>query len=604
MAQFYNFAGQRIIQPGSYTERSFPVDQGVGYAGGNAIIIGEVLTASGGGVPYNAAIGGQPALSSIDNILNVIPNQATALGVFGGGPLYYGAEFFLTPTKDNRFKTPSEAKCIVVNPMTQASAQLLNSAAPIIDVTYNTYGMPGNQAAVQVAAGSVSGKLVTLLYQGQKVVQQDNLALPLISLQYTGAGSAAALTIAGNTMSVVVTGGGAESFSINLANYSSLGALISYLNGLTSYACVLLGASDEYTTIFDAVASQDIKTAYACQATVEAIIRVINSSGTFTAVLHTAAARLVPDNTATFTYLTGGTVSAAQTSDWTAILTMLESYDVDDLVIMTSSIAIQGLVTAHCESMNSITHGKYRQWGAGASGITGSTGSKATQIAQMKAINSAYGEYCISPFQRWDYVSNVLASFDPYYLYPMIAGLRYANNVGMDVVFKYVNVLSTPDIAFQDKNDYAAAGATYIQKSVSVLNGSTNFEIKCNNSTFQGSQVTRSNPAVVYEINVLTKDFEAQVIEKIRALDKVANTLVVSTIQNWITTYLFPKYRDTDGYITDYKDAITGVSQKAFDKVVFTQEGEVFKCSALLTMSVTPRFAFNFLTFITPGQLV
>ena len=186
----------------------------------------------------------------------------------------------------------------------------------------------------------------------------------------------------------------------------------------------------------------------------------------------------------------------------------------------------------------------------------------------------------------------------------MIAGLRYANNVGMDVVFKYVNVLSTPDIAFQDKNDYAAAGATYIQKSVSVLNGSTNFEIKCNNSTFQGSQVTRSNPAVVYEINVLTKDFEAQVIEKIRALDKVANTLVVSTIQNWITTYLFPKYRDTDGYITDYKDAITGVSQKAFDKVVFTQEGEVFKCSALLTMSVTPRFAFNFLTFITPGQLV
>ena len=78
----------------------------------------------------------------------------------------------------------------------------------------------------------------------------------------------------------------------------------------------------------------------------------------------------------------------------------------------------------------------------------------------------------------------------------------------------------------------------------------------------------------------------------------------MTNIENWITTYLLPKYRDSDKWITDYNNPVTGQSQKAFDKVVFVQEGELLKMSAILTMSVTPRFVFNFLTFITPGQLL
>jgi hypothetical protein len=168
----------------------------------------------------------------------------------------------------------------------------------------------------------------------------------------------------------------------------------------------------------------------------------------------------------------------------------------------------------------------------------------------------------------------------------------------MDVVFKYLNVLSTPEILKKDQEDYAAAGATLIQKTTNV-NNINNFEIKVNNTTYQGSQVTRTNPSVVYEINVLTKDYEEQVTEQIRSLDTVANSVIIAKIQNWITTFLFPKYRDDDGWITDGPDG-----QLAFDNVSFTQDGETFTTTATLTMSVTPRFAFNFLTFITPGQNV
>jgi hypothetical protein len=166
------------------------------------------------------------------------------------------------------------------------------------------------------------------------------------------------------------------------------------------------------------------------------------------------------------------------------------------------------------------------------------------------------------------------------------------------VVFKYLNVLSTPEILKSDQEDYAAAGATLIQKTTNV-NNINNFEIKVNNTTYQGSQVTRTNPSVVYEINVLTKDYEEQVIEKLRALDTVANSVIIATIQNWITTFLFPKYRDDYKWITDGPNG-----QKAFDNVLFTQSGEQFITTATLTMSVTPRFAFNFLTFIVPGQTI
>jgi hypothetical protein len=296
-----------------------------------------------------------------------------------------------------------------------------------------------------------------------------------------------------------------------------------------------------------------------------------------------------------YQYLTGGTVSAASTQDWIDALKMLEEYNLNGIVAMTGSTTIQDLIKNHVDRMNTITIKKYRQAGFGA----GSTAaSKSLRIAQMKALNSAYVEYCVSSFQRYDYVNKEIATFDPFYLYALVAGLRYANNVGMDVVFKYLNVLSTPEIANKDQIDYAAAGGTFIQKTVNV-NNITQFEIKCNNSTYQGSQVTRTNPACVYEINVFTKDYEEQVTEQLRALNTVANSVIIAKLQNWILTYLFPYYRDSVKYITDGPDG-----QKAFDNVSFTQSGEQFITTATLTMSVTPRFAFNFMTFIVPGQKV
>lgn len=595
MAVYYDFAGQKIIKPGAYTKRSFPSEQGLGNLSGRVIIMGE---ASKGGVPFDA-------FDDVESVINTVNGQAQALNVFGGGSLYYASEFFLTPTKDDRFNTPSKADCIVVNQMVQASGVLLNGATQIIDIKFNKYGTDGNQAAVKVSAGSLTGKLLQLLYKDNELLNKDNVNLPLMAIQYVGAGSASAMTITATKLTTSCTGAAADDLDITLAEYGDLGSLVNFINSKTAYTCTLTGKSDEKANVFDAVSAQDILTAsYSCVGIVEALIREITASESFTATLHTGSARLVPDNLTNFLFMAGGTVSAATTQNWTDALEKLEKYDVNCLVIASGSSTIKALVNAHVTKMNGMTVKKYRQWISGASTVEN---TKALRIAEMKSINSAYAEYCVSPFKRYDYVNKEVptSDFEAFYLGALIAGLRYSNNVGMDVVFKYLDVLSTPEISEEDQNDYAEAGATLIQKTNNVFNGSQNFEILINNTTYQGSQVTRTNPAVVYEINVLTKFYEEWVIEQLRGLDSVANSVVIATIQNRITTYLFPiLFRDSYKWITDYIDPDTGAVQPAFSNVVFRQEGEQFITEAVFTMSVTPRFAFNFFDFIIPGQYV
>lgn len=587
MAQYYDFAGQKIIIPGAYTDRSFPSDDGGGAVLGLAVIMGE---ATKGGIPYNA-------YTDIDDVINVVEGQAQALEVFGGGDLYYGAEFFLTPTKDSRFKKPSQARCIVVNQMDQAETTLQASAADIIDLAWKKFGINGNTAAVKIGTGTNVGKLIQVIYKGQEVLNKDDVNLDLMQIQYTGAGSPATMTITGTKLTTACTGATTDNLDLTLADYTDMGSLINYINEQPNYTCILTGQSDEKTTVFDAVTTQNILTAYSCVGIVEQIIRTLNATGYIDAELHASAARTVPDNLSAYRFFTGGAVDAATTADWIAALAKLEKYNLNNIICMSGSDTIHALVADHVERMNGVEQKMYRQAGTGSGSAVN---TKALRIAEMKALNSAYMEYCVSSFKRYDYVNKEVPSsdFEPYYLYPMIAGFRYANNVGMNVVFKYLNILSTPEIAMQDQKDYAAAGATFVQKTVNASNVS-NFEIKVNNTTYQGSQVTRTNPACVYEINALTKDYEEKVIEKIRSLDEVANSVIIATIQNWITTYLFPYYRDTKKWITDGPNG-----QKAFDNVTFEQVGEQFITRATLTMSVTPRFALNFFTFIVPGQNV
>jgi hypothetical protein len=587
MAKFFDFAGRLINIPGTYTKRLFPKEQGSGATIGRVVIMGE---ATKGGIPYDA-------FDDIEDVINVVSGQAEALNLFGGGTVYYGSEFYLTPSNDERFNTPGEALCVIVNSMEQAKTTLKDVGTnDIIEIAFNVWGTDGNLAALKLSSGTNTGKLVEVIHKGEPILTEDDVTLNLFDIQYVGAGSAATMTIDATTLSTTVTGAPDDNLSITLAEYPDLGSLINFINDNPAYTCTLTGSSDEKATVFDAISGQDIRTsAYSAVGIVEAIIRQLNSLDTLTANLKTGAARTVPENITDFQYFTGGSVASATTQDWTDALEKLERYNLNNIVVMSGSNTIQQLVKSHVTAMNDVEERKYRQAGLGAGA---STVTKSARIAEMKALDSAYMEYCVSSFERYDFVNQEVATFEPFYLYSMIAGLRYANNVGMDVVFKYLNVLSTPDISRQDQKDYAAAGATVIQKSDDA-NSSNIFEIKINNTTSQSTQPTRTNPAVVYLSNAFSKDQELQVTEQIRSLGEVVNSIIISKIQNWLITELLPGYRDSKGWITDGPDG-----QKAFDDVKFAIEGEKFEVSETVTLSITPRFMFITTTFITPGQRI
>lgn len=586
MARAYEFAGRKIIKPGAYTQRYFPEDEGAGSITGRVLILGE---AAKGGIPYNA-------YPEMDDIINVVSGQAEALEWFGGGDIYYGAEFNLTPSSDERFKKPSQARCIVVNQMTQAETILFAGSDEIIDLSFKKFGTDGNTMAVKVSTGTDEGQLLQLKYKGTEILKQDNVTLPLMSILYTGAAATATMTITATKLTTACAALPADDLDITLADFTDMRGLIKFIDDHPSYTCLLTGQGDEFSNVFDAVTAQDIKSAtYEAVGNVEAVMRVLSATELFTVALHTGAVRTPITNLSNYQYFTGGSVSTATTADWIAALEKLENYEVNNIVAMTGSIPIQNLVASHVDRMNDVEIKKYRQAGFGA-GVTTST--KAQRIAQMKAIDSPYIEYCVSKFTRYDYVNKVNKEFEPYFLYPMIAGLRYAGSVGMDVVFKYVNVLKTPEMELTDQKDYLFSGGTIIEK-IEDATSNLKFQIAGNNTTYQGSQVTRTNPSVVYEINVLTKDFEEWLTEQIRVLDVVANSIVIAKIQSAVVTERFPYYRDSVGWITDGPDG-----QKAFDNVTFTQIGEQIRITATLTMSVTPRFAFNFMTYIVPGQKV
>lgn len=87
-----------------------------------------------------------------------------------------------------------------------------------------------------------------------------------ISIQYTGAGSAATLTVAGDTLTTSVTGGpGSEDLSLDLtaAAYDTLTELAAVIDADSAYTCSVVQGVDGNlnSSSLAAVSAQDIKTA-------------------------------------------------------------------------------------------------------------------------------------------------------------------------------------------------------------------------------------------------------------------------------------------------------------------------------------------------------
>lgn len=209
MAITRNFNGASLRKPGARSRTQVNLAGGFPLAPtGIVAIIGE-------------ALGGQPGASA--GVQTFTSEQIRDIvDTYKSGPIVDAARLLVNPARDPRVTNgASIIRVYKTNASTQAALALSNGTTTLFNLTSKNYGDDENLISVKVEAGvlDVNARIVTVQKGTKKEVLAENKNETLITLQYTGSGSAAALTITASALVVTVTGA-SDSLNIPLAGKS------------------------------------------------------------------------------------------------------------------------------------------------------------------------------------------------------------------------------------------------------------------------------------------------------------------------------------------------------------------------------------------------
>ncbi|MCL8207197.1 MAG: hypothetical protein K6V97_03865 [Actinomycetia bacterium] len=283
-----------------------------------------------------------------------------------------------------------------VNPTTQGTLDLNNTAttpAASIVCTTTRYGAAANQIKVAVSAGSQQGYKVSVGddYSGQ-VLTQDNIALPVLSLAYTGTTlTNVTATVTDSSFTVEAGATPSQVFSISFSTATTVQQLVNQINQQAGFEATLLdpNANDATSGLFDNVTNVAItSTATTFSANVTAVVRSLNSGWQpwVTAVRQANATNLA--TTGAWVYASGGSTGTATTANWQNAYTALQQqYNVLWVVPVTPNSSYWAMNDAHCQYMASLGYGRY--------GIVGGTAGTTVQqalsnVASLKSETTGY----------------------------------------------------------------------------------------------------------------------------------------------------------------------------------------------------------------------
>lgn len=558
-----SFEGISTRIPGVYSKSEFPPTPGGGGAALNIVaVIGESL----GGIPYNAADKDESSR------INVISSIGQALNELIGGNGFYMTEFYLTPTKNPSLALPQLAVFIRVNPALRASRELLATLTPIIQVSSARYGSIANQLATKLEAGANIGHKITLKFKGEIVAEEDDVGFEYMEIQYVGGDAGVVtMTITDTTLTLQTSATSEDDFTLDLVDdHKTVGSIVSFIDEQSGYTVILKGKSDDKSSTFDAITTQDIKTStYIAVAHIEAIIQMINfrSGGEFTANLKTGAVRTDVNNDSTFVFLTSGSNGIVTNTNWAAAFDLAKKLTINHILVATDDAGIHAIASTHVNEMSKIEEGKNRTAASGA----GLTDTNDVQRAEAKAINDARFEYFGTSFKRPDLLNNNKnTEFAPFYGAAFDAGIRYGGFITLASTFKDVNVT-----AVTRKYNRTTAD-TLISDGVSLLHeGEDGIEILREITTIQsGASVILNIPSMLRTTDFITLDSQSKLKIRMKNLTRAPNALVIKDMQNYILTNLLPSYVN-DGLLTN--DPNTG--DPAFRDIEFSLAADSFKFS-------------------------
>jgi hypothetical protein len=410
------------IIPGAYSR----IDSVMG-AGG--------LASASNGVIMGRSSGGEPVKLLQFNTIS------DAVATLRGGELMEAVRMAFDPGGGYN---PQRIFAVRVNPATQATKNLLGASTnPMILLTSRDYGLYTNQIRVQVEAGSVSGKKVTVSFQNQTPEVLDNISRGAFTIQYiTGAST---ITIANSSVAktLVTSVGG---ISLALADYATIGELAAYINAQTGFTCTPVAGQENASPLeLDAVTGQDIYTApYTTRSDLQAMADMINSASVLVSasVVNAAVDRQVVANMAAAEFLTGAVEGAYTGTEWSAALTMLESEDVQFVSTPSTDAAVHATIKTHCALMSNVSNRRERQFLLGAPWKTSSSvGTEiALAVSAAQSLNSFNGMYVFNGGRARN-VDGVITNYPASYAACMLMGIACASAINNPLTFKDLNFI-------------------------------------------------------------------------------------------------------------------------------------------------------------------
>lgn len=382
-----------------------------------------------------------------------IPNTATtiyttqqAMTLLRGGDLLDAVLRCFQPS--DLIAGPTKIIVIRANPATQATGTLLDgSAGNTILLTSANYGALDNNLSVNIAAGTTTGKKVTVVYNGTgsnpgtaaQTFVGDNIIKTEFSLLYIGAGSTATATISETTLTTTTSIGGAENLNIALANFPTVQQLVNYINTTYSalYTAVVLTSSpgDPTAAGLDHITTQTIKTTpYNVSGNVNAIIAFISSTGLITATRAPSTTGLLPTNQTIV--LTGGAEGSTDTTAWTNAINTAANQPVDIEVVLSGSSTIWGLLSTSISSTS--VQGLNARRGLVGSSLGQTSSTLTTQLANVVAINNDRIGYIGQGITDINPLTGLSTTFAAYIYAAQLAGLICGTPFGNSITFEEV----------------------------------------------------------------------------------------------------------------------------------------------------------------------
>lgn len=260
------------------------------------------------------------------------------------------SQLVFDPSPGSEIQGASEVYLVPVNPATQASATF----SSVLTLKSYIYGLPANQIKAKIETGT-TGKKITIEFQGNTEVF-DNLTKNSFSVQYTGTGSACALTInvtAATHMLTTAVTGASDNLSLDLNVYTTIQSLVDAINATGKYtATILTGSPSDPSNQLDNVTAQAINASpYTCLSDLQAIIDGVNKGSGYVLATRVTDATAPPANV-TWTYLSGGGNGTATNNDWQEAFDLLKTMDIDLMLPLTADASIHAMADSHADYMS------------------------------------------------------------------------------------------------------------------------------------------------------------------------------------------------------------------------------------------------------------